>query len=105
MTWICQNCNTDVEDDSFEVCWKCNCAKGVSNTTKENPSHSFPNAQLYISKPHSVTYKIFRGAFANWDELFTSASAFASTLKPEQLINISHSVSDSDGLVTVWYRE
>ncbi|WDE06265.1 hypothetical protein SG34_004885 [Thalassomonas viridans] len=105
MTWICQNCNTEVEDDNFAVCWKCSCARGVDNSDREGPSHLFPNAQLFISKPHSVTYKMFRGTFASWDELFTSASEFASTLKPEQLINISHSVNDSDGVVTVWYRK
>lgn len=21
--WICRNCNTDIEDDSFESCWNC----------------------------------------------------------------------------------
>ena len=105
MTWTCQNCDTEVEDDNFEVCWKCNCAKGVLNSEAESSGHSFPNARLFISKPRTVTYKMFRGALPGWDELFTSASEFASSLKPEQLINISHSVNNTDGVVTVWYRK
>jgi hypothetical protein len=28
MSWQCQNCNTTIDDDEFEVCWNCNCEKG-----------------------------------------------------------------------------
>ncbi len=28
MPWKCQNCNTIIDDDEFEVCWSCNCEKG-----------------------------------------------------------------------------
>ncbi|WP_105167835.1 hypothetical protein [Pseudoalteromonas sp. T1lg23B] len=30
MSWTCQNCNTIIDDDSFEVCWNCRCEKGKS---------------------------------------------------------------------------
>ncbi|MBD1582740.1 hypothetical protein [Pseudoalteromonas sp. S16_S37] len=28
MSWQCQNCNTTIDDDEFEVCWCCNLEKG-----------------------------------------------------------------------------
>ena len=30
MSWQCQNCNTTIDDDAFEVCWNCSCEKGQS---------------------------------------------------------------------------
>ena len=50
-----------------------------------------------------VKYKIFRGILSTWDNLFTEASEFASKLGPDKVINISHSASGADGVVTVWY--
>jgi hypothetical protein len=40
---------------------------------------------------------------ATWDQLFTDAAAFATSVGPEHLITISHSADHSDGVVTVWY--
>ena len=91
MAWTCQNCQTEIDNDSFEICWHCNAEKYSSS----NSVHS-------ISPYPQVTFKVFRGTFSTWNELFTDASSFASSLTPEQLINISHSVNDSDGVVTVW---
>ena len=51
----------------------------------------------------TVQYKIFRGTFASWDELFTEAATFATALGEERLINISHSADQSNGVVTVWH--
>lgn len=28
MAWICQNCNTQINEFGFEVCWNCGCEKG-----------------------------------------------------------------------------
>ena len=50
-----------------------------------------------------VTFKIFRGVLARWDELFSEAGEFASSPEKDHLINISHSASGADGVVTVWY--
>jgi hypothetical protein len=50
-----------------------------------------------------VHYRMFRGTFETWDQLFTQAADFASTLTPEQLISISHSEDGNDGVVTVWF--
>jgi hypothetical protein len=49
-----------------------------------------------------VAYRIFRGTFISWDNLFREATEFATQLGPERLINISHS-GEQDGVVTVWY--
>jgi len=52
-----------------------------------------------------VTWRVFRGTLATWDQLFDEAAAFASELGPERVISISHSADRSDGVVTVWYWE
>ena len=53
----------------------------------------------------AVKYKFFRGTLATWDELFSQAAEFASTLDQQRLITISHSADQSNGVVTVWYWE
>lgn len=50
-----------------------------------------------------IQYKVFRGVLESWDELFSQAAAFASTLHPEELVSISHSEDGNDGVVAVWY--
>jgi hypothetical protein len=50
-----------------------------------------------------VQYKIFRSSLSTWDTLFSDAAAFASRLGPGKVISISHSESNGDGVVTVWY--
>ena len=52
-----------------------------------------------------VTYKMFRGTLATWDELFAEAAAFASELLPEQVISISHSEDGNAGVIAGWYWE
>jgi hypothetical protein len=51
----------------------------------------------------TVRFKQFRSTFASWDELFSEAAEFATTLGPERLISISHSEDSSKGVVAVWY--
>tara|TARA_R110002074_G_scaffold60791_1_gene147439 strand:- start:302 stop:466 length:165 start_codon:yes stop_codon:yes gene_type:complete len=51
-----------------------------------------------------VTFKMFRGSFKSWANLFREASDFANTLDEGKLISISHSADHRDGIVTVWYR-
>ena len=46
-----------------------------------------------------------RGTLATWDDLFTKAAYFATEVGPGRVLNISHSVDDADGVVTVWYWE
>lgn len=42
MTWTCHNCNTIIEDESFEICWNCNCEKG-NDKPAENLRDSIPD--------------------------------------------------------------
>ena len=42
MSWTCQNCNTTIDDDEFEVCWSCNCEKGKP-ASEHNYSNSVPD--------------------------------------------------------------
>jgi hypothetical protein len=52
-----------------------------------------------------ATYRVFRGTFASWEQLFEEAAAFATQVGPERLISISHSEDGNDGVVAVWYWE
>jgi len=51
----------------------------------------------------AVEFKVFRGEWTSWDELFSEAAAFATQIGSLRLIGISHSSDKSDGVVTVWY--
>ncbi len=59
---------------------------------------------LVYSRGMKVTFKMFRGSFKSWANLFREASDFANTLDEGKLISISHSADHRDGIVTVWYR-
>ncbi len=51
-----------------------------------------------------VRHKTFKSSWSSWGKLFREAAAFATTIGPQRLINISHSVGGIDGgVVTVWY--
>jgi len=50
-----------------------------------------------------VEYKMYRGTFNTWDDLFANAAEFATQLGETRLISVSHSCAGSDGVVTVWY--
>ena len=50
-----------------------------------------------------VHFRVFRGTWASFNNLFSQASAFASEIGKDRLISISHSEDKDDGIVTVWY--
>ena len=52
-----------------------------------------------------VRFRVFRGTFTSWQNLFQEAADFATSVGPERLIGISQSDDRSDGVVTVWYWE
>ena len=54
-------------------------------------------------KSEEVKFRMFRGVFSSWDQLFKEASDFASSIGQERVISISHSADHSDGVVVVWY--
>jgi hypothetical protein len=55
--------------------------------------------------PRFARYKMFRSALTTWESLFAEAAEFASQLGPEQLITVSHSSDNGEGVVAVWYWE
>jgi hypothetical protein len=71
-------------------------------TPKSGPPSTVVNAEQEAPK-WRVAYRKFRGTFATWDDLFTEATAFASEVGPERVVNISHSADSGDGVVVVWY--
>ena len=50
-----------------------------------------------------VCFKEFRGVFSSWKNLFEQAADFATKVGRENLVSISHSEDNEDGVVTVWY--
>lgn len=50
-----------------------------------------------------VLVKKFSAVFKTWDGLFLDAIEFATALPPENLISISHSSDQGNGVVAVWY--
>jgi hypothetical protein len=50
-----------------------------------------------------VNHRIFRGMFTSWTSLCDEAAAFASSVGSENLISISHSCDEHDGVIVVWY--
>jgi hypothetical protein len=63
--------------------------------------------QMMPKKPETptrrLTYRVFRGTWASWEELFNQAAEFANQLGPEKVVSISHSEDKDDGVVAVWY--
>jgi hypothetical protein len=51
----------------------------------------------------TVRFEVFRSSFQSWESLFSEAAAFAATVGRENLIGISHSEDQNNGVVTVWY--
>ena len=95
--WACPKCGESSEDQ-FDSCWKCSTPKGASPVLAEmamGVQPALPRLRL--------TYQMYRGTLATWEELFSKAAQFASDIGPERVLNISHSVDDCDGVVTVWY--
>ena len=96
--WTCAKCGEKIEDQ-FSSCWKCSTPKGVAAAT------GIPVAEGGAEKPQKwrMAYRMFRGTFETWDDLFTEAAQFATEIGSEQVLNISHSANHGDGVVTVWY--
>ncbi len=50
-----------------------------------------------------VQFKVFRSSVKSWDNLLREAADFASGLNPNNLLTISHSADNMEGVVVVWY--
>jgi hypothetical protein len=92
--WTCVKCGALIEGP-YEACLKCSTAKGAMTV------HMMPSTPVK-PKPR-LTYRVFRGTWASWEELFNQASEFANQLGPEKVVSISHSEDKDDGVVAVWY--
>ena len=51
----------------------------------------------------TVRFMEFRSSLKSWNDLFSEAAGFATTIGPERLISISHSEDQAKGVVAVWY--
>jgi len=92
--WTCHQCGESSEDQ-FDRCWRC-------SSPKTDPAAG-RSAAATRGTGRRLTFRAYRGTLASWEELFRAAAWFASDLGPERVLNISHSVDDGDGVVTVWY--
>lgn len=90
--WTCAKCGEKIQEQ-FDSCWKCSAPR--AGTPSTDPREGKPAWRM--------SYQVFRGTFATWDELFAQAAEFATNIGPERVISISHSEDDSDGVVAVWY--
>ena len=51
----------------------------------------------------TLKFRVFRGAWASFDELFSEAAEFATSIGRDRVVSISHSEDKNDGVVSVWY--
>ena len=51
----------------------------------------------------NLRYKVFRSSWNSWDTLFQEACDFADSIGRENVLNISHSCHNNEGVVTVWF--
>jgi hypothetical protein len=60
-----------------------------------------------LEAPMQVRFKLFKSSFKTWESLCEEATAFATDVGRDRLINISVSQADSggQGVIFVWYWE
>jgi hypothetical protein len=94
----CPRCR-EPSDDHFDSCWRCSTPLPEPGTASD---HTPPSAPPKEARKRT-NFKIFRGTFATWGSLCSEAAEFASTIGPDDLINISHSEDKDDGVIVVWF--
>jgi hypothetical protein len=92
----CPRCR-ETSDDQFDTCWRCSTPLPVPGVHAESTPTAIP------PPVKRVDFRIFRGTFSTWNSLCAEAAEFASTIGRQNLINISHSEDDDDGVITVWF--
>jgi hypothetical protein len=104
----CAKCGAETEP-GFEVCWSC-CAPlpGTAASAAITDRPAPPPQPEREGKPDlrvgaRVRFQVFRSYTQTWEELFGEAAAFASRIDPHDLISISHSEDDNEGVVAIWY--
>jgi len=53
--------------------------------------------------PQVVCHRIFKATFQSWQDMCDEVSAFATRVGRENLISISQSADNSQGVLVVWY--
>lgn len=109
----CPHCNKecDFPDDMRNLPVECPwCGKSflvgqvvgtkISDDLAEQSKHPHSGVANNTKK---VQYRVFRGIWTSFEELFSQAANFASLLGPERLISISHCETTKGTVVTVWY--
>ncbi|ABZ75218.1 conserved hypothetical protein [Shewanella halifaxensis HAW-EB4] len=78
MAWKCQNCSTEIEETSFEVCWNCGCERGQEKLSESQSQVleclrcESPMIKLGSKEFHEGTRW---GALGNIGELFVDKQA------------------------------
>jgi hypothetical protein len=98
--WTCAKCGEQV-DDQFDTCWKCSTPKSVQPPVPAAPAA--PAAAGAATPQWRLAYRMFRGTFATWEELFDEAAEFANGVGTDKVVNVSHSADRGNGVVVVWY--
>ena len=97
--WTCKQCDEQLEDQ-FESCWKCSAPKDFSPSAPGTAA----DAQEPEPPKQRLEFRMFRGTWVTWEDLFREATAFADEIGPDRVVNVSHSVDPhSEGVVVVWY--
>ncbi len=101
---ICPTCHRDIRSD-HPYSWCSECGKPLPEEIRAQlPSQQRAAPPADAVRPtRRVQYRVFESSYASWSELFAQASAFASGIPEEDLISISHSADNSNGVVAVWF--
>ncbi|MBB4636385.1 zinc ribbon domain-containing protein [Longimicrobium terrae] len=99
----CPNCQTSIRSDHpYAWCSKCGAPLPAELKAGLNLPATAKPVERKITGPQ-VGFRVFSSGMLSWEELFADAARFASSVGRDQLINISHSEDDNEGVVTVWY--
>ena len=52
-----------------------------------------------------VKSRLFRSSWESWEALMQKVERFATKIGPKNLITITHSEDQNDGVIMVWYWE
>ena len=76
---------------------------GTTDTTDTTENTENPDTTDTTEIPLRLAFEFERGTLISWELLFQAAAEKAERLLPEQLVSISHSDDNGNGLAVVWY--
>ena len=98
----CAECHTPIHRD-HPYAWCSKCGTPLPAELKAGLNLPVPGTTRELPTGPSVTFRHFSSAYKTWEEMFSKAADFATSVGRDRLINISHSEDDNEGVVTVWY--